>query len=242
MSHENILFGAAVIFGSIYIFATVAYMMFRSYMRLKERQLESDHTRLDDFRAHLEFQLMDLNRKFASSEQRWQEINHLVVAGQNVTQATPFASSKVRPSEFLRSHGIAVDNLDVNQQLIFVLTSFHDELRDEFETVVQVGQELGFTVFRGDEKATKGDIFPQLLHLIASAKIVIANISGRNPNVFYELGIAHALDKPVILLAHSETNIPFDIRSKRIIFYKSNDDLRSQLSKTLARTLLATTS
>ena len=230
---------AAAIFASVYVLATLAYLMFRRYMRLKEDELRVEHARLDDFRAHLERQLMELNAKFASSEGRWRELNHLVIGGQTDKQITPSATPKVQPSEFLSSHGIDASRLDVRSDLIFVLTPFHDDLRDEFETVAQVGQEIGFTVNRGDEKATQGDIFPQLLRMIVSARVVIANISGRNPNVFYELGIAHALDKPVILLAHSKTEVPFDIRSKRIVFYQSNEELRERLSIMLTRTLLA---
>lgn len=237
MTQDTIII-AAIIFGGVYILATFAYLMFRQYMRLKEKELQIEHSRLDDFRSHLERQLMELNTKFSSSEGRWQELNHLVLAGQGEKNITPESSSKVQPTEFLLSHGIEASKLEIQSDLIFVLTSFHDDLRDEFQIVTQVGQELGFKVCRGDEKVSQGDIFPQLLQLLATAKVIVANISGRNPNVFYELGIAHALDKPVILLAHNQTDVPFDIRSKRIVFYQTNDELRDRLSTMLARTLL----
>jgi hypothetical protein len=207
-------------------------------MLLKDRELQQQHAKLDDFRAHLERQLMELNVKFASSENRWSELNHLVVAGQNELSFEDGSDSEVQPSLFLSSHGIDPRNLTIDNKLLFVLTPFHDDLKDEFEVAVNVGAEFGFKVRRGDEKASHGDIFPQLLKMIVSAKVVIANISGRNPNVFYELGIAHAIGKPVILLAHSESDVPFDVRSKPIVFYRSNDELREKLSKMLVRTLI----
>jgi len=230
---------AGSIFAGIYVIATVGYLMFRQYMRLKEAELKLEHARLDDFRAHLERQLMELNAKFSSSEMRWKELNHLVLSGQGTEHESIPLRHEVAPSKFLESHGINASSIKIKSNLIFVLTPFHDDLRDEFETTAAVGLEVGFNVVRGDEKASQGDIFPQLLGLIVSARVVIANISGRNPNVFYELGIAHALGKPVILLAHSETDVPFDIRSKQIVFYKTNEELRERLSKMLARTLLA---
>lgn len=238
MTQDTIIIAAAIFCG-VYLLATIAYLMFRQYMRLREKELQFEHARLDDFRAHLERQLMELNVKFASSEGRWRELNHLVVAGQTERRGSLDSGTTVAPSEFLRSHGINANQLEVRSDLIFVLTPFHDDFRDDFQTVAQVGQELGFTVNRGDERASQGDIFSQLLRLLVTAKVVVANISGRNPNVFYELGIAHAMDKPVILLAHSQTDVPFDVRSKRIVFYQSNEELRDRLFKMLTRTLVA---
>ncbi|MGQ0801405.1 MAG: hypothetical protein ACT4NL_15010 [Pseudomarimonas sp.] len=230
---------AAVIFISIYLFATIFYLIFRQYMRVREKERAVEYARLDDFRAHLERQLMELNLKFASSEGRFRELNHLVIAGQNEKRGELAINTKVPPSNFLRSHGINSADLKIRNNLLFVLTPFHDDLQDEFYVVTQVGQQLGFNVARGDEKVSKGDIFPQLLQMIVEAKVIVANISGRNPNVFYELGIAHALDKQVILLAESNSDVPFDIRSKRIVFYQSHDELRERLTLMVARTISA---
>jgi len=54
---------------------------------------------------------------------------------------------------------------------------------------------------------------------IERAAVVIAEITPRNPNVFYEVGYAHALGKPTILLARRGSELPFDIRSYRVVFY-----------------------
>jgi hypothetical protein len=236
---QNTLVIAGSIFVVIYMVGVFVYFMFKQYLRLREKELQAEHAKLDDFRSHLERQLMELNMKFASSDMRWRELNHLVVAGQNERPAIAEDGQKVKSSEFLRSHGIDASKLAVRKDLIFVLTPFQDDLLDEYRTIVEVGQTLGFTVNRGDEKATQGDIFPQLLRLMIEARLIIANISGRNPNVFYELGIAHAMEKTVILVANNKHDIPFDIQAKRIVFYRSNSDLRDALAVTLGRTLAA---
>jgi len=207
-------------------------------MHFREIEFQLQGAKLDDFRAHLERQLIELNSKFGSSGDRWKELNHLVIAGQEDEGVTSSSTVRVQPSRFLRAHGIAAKDLQPAPDLIFVLTPFHEDFSDEFQAVVQVGGELGFKVNRGDERTSEGDIFPQLLRLMVKARLVIANISGRNPNVFYELGIAHAIDKPVILLAQSQTDIPFDVRSKRIVFYQSTSELKERLSRMVARTLL----
>ncbi|MGA7218423.1 MAG: hypothetical protein WBX38_08920 [Candidatus Sulfotelmatobacter sp.] len=78
---------------------------------------------------------------------------------------------------------------------------------------------LGLTVERIDEVAGPGIIFEDIKRHISEAKIVIAEITAPNQNVFYELGYAHALNKPTILLAQRGKELPFDIRSYRVIFY-----------------------
>jgi hypothetical protein len=68
---------------------------------------------------------------------------------------------------------------------------------------------------------------------LVRARVVVANVSGRNPNVFYELGIANALDKSTILVSEGIEDVPFDIRSRRIILYEKSDDLQEMLSGAL---------
>jgi hypothetical protein len=53
-------------------------------------------------------------------------------------------------------------------------------------------------------------------------RFAIADCTGRNPNVMYELGIAHTLGKPVFMLSQSTDDLPFDIQSRRVIIYKDN--------------------
>ncbi|MDO9328846.1 MAG: hypothetical protein Q7U27_08960 [Pseudomonas sp.] len=223
------------VFLAIYLIASIAYFISQMYMKSQQKKLDRERAMLDVYRAHHERQLMEMNLRFSEAENRWRELNHLVIAGQSDSKFIEDDSPTIQVSSFLKSHGIDPRTIQQKQDLIFVLTPFHDDLLDEFLVAKKVGQSVGFNVLRGDERATSGDIFPQILRHIIEARIIIANISGRNPNVFYELGIAHALDKPVILLANSKSEIPFDISSKRIIFYSSNADLEISLSNMLTR-------
>jgi|SRR5208283_5114105 len=67
-----------------------------------------------------------------------------------------------------------------------------------------------FDVARGDESPESGMITDQIITAILESDLVIADLSFLNANVFYELGIAHAVEKPVIHIAHRDTAIPFD--------------------------------
>ena len=58
---------------------------------------------------------------------------------------------------------------------------------------------------------------------INSAKVLVAELTTRNPNVFYELGLAHALNKPVVLISRNEGDVPFDLQHIRVIYYDVED-------------------
>ncbi|MCX6624038.1 MAG: hypothetical protein NTY38_23845 [Acidobacteria bacterium] len=68
-----------------------------------------------------------------------------------------------------------------------------------------------------------GKIIDQIWAGINSARVLVAELTGRNPNVLYELGIAHALRKPVVLVSSNEADVPFDVRHVRVIYYDMRD-------------------
>lgn len=63
--------------------------------------------------------------------------------------------------------------------------------------------------------------------------MVVCDCTGRNPNVFYEVGIAHTLGREVILITQSHDDIPFDLRHLRYIAYLNNGEGLASLSKSL---------
>lgn len=77
--------------------------------------------------------------------------------------------------------------------------------------------ELGFTIVRSDTINTAGMITSQIIEHLVKAKLVVADLSFHNPNVFYELSLRHSLGKPIIHLIRSCDSIPFDIHSFRTI-------------------------
>ena len=67
-----------------------------------------------------------------------------------------------------------------------------------------------------------GSITKQIITEIYSAKLVVANLTNRNPNVMYELALRHSLGKPVIMIAEKGTPLPSDIVMERTIFYQND--------------------
>jgi hypothetical protein len=82
----------------------------------------------------------------------------------------------------------------------------------------------GLSVVRGDDQPLTVPLLQKIADFISQADVVVADCSGRNPNVFYELGLAHALEKPVVLITSDPIEqAPTDIRSFEFISYATLD-------------------
>lgn len=97
--------------------------------------------------------------------------------------------------------------------------------------------EFGYTLERADQMDQPGSITNQVIQKTVNSDLVIADLTGHNPNVFYELAVRHATGKPYIQLIESNESIPFDISDLRTIHYglevaaadQAKEDIRSQL-------------
>lgn len=120
---------------------------------------------------------------------------------------------------------------------IFMLMPFEKNLTDIYEQYIKAPLiSKGYNVKRADDFYRSTDIIADILECINDADIIIADLTGRNPNVFYELGIAHRKKiRNVILICQKEDDIPFDLRGKRMILYentlKGYEELREELPK-----------
>ena len=83
--------------------------------------------------------------------------------------------------------------------------------------VVPAVKDAGLEPYRADLDLSPGAITPKMLLELLSARVVIADLTGRNPNVFYELGITHSFARPLISIADSSDSLPFDAKDERVI-------------------------
>lgn len=93
-------------------------------------------------------------------------------------------------------------------------------------------------VIRADEIAQSGKITSQILTLLQDATVCVADLTGSNPNVLFELGYRQALRKPYIMMATSTTVLPFDLKDSRCIFYNTADPKSMAQARDLFRKFL----
>ena len=107
----------------------------------------------------------------------------------------------------------------------FVIMPFRAELNYFFLYLRKhIEEEYNIKCLRGDNDVLTIPLLDKIKKYIEAADVVIADCSGRNPNVFYELGIAHTLDKKVILISGDEVSeAPADIRHYEFISYRLQD-------------------
>ncbi len=111
------------------------------------------------------------------------------------------------------------------RKICFVISPIGDEGSDTRERSDQVlkhiitapVKQLGYTVIRADKISEPGIITTQIIEHIVDAELVIADLTDKNPNVFYELAIRHAIRKPLVQMIKKGEVIPFDVAATRII-------------------------
>jgi hypothetical protein len=84
---------------------------------------------------------------------------------------------------------------------------------------------------KADDIWDSSEIIQDIFSLIYRSKVVVCDFTGRNPNVFYETGIAHTLGRSVIPIAQHESDVPFDLRHHRFILYLNNEEGLTKLTE-----------
>lgn len=112
----------------------------------------------------------------------------------------------------------------------FVMQPFAAPLGGYYDLIFRPAiEQAGLTAVRADaEIFGTGKIIDQIWRGIQDAEILVAELTTKNPNVFYELGLAHAIEKPVILISSNEDDVPFDLRHIRVILYDRSDPFWGQ--------------
>lgn len=118
---------------------------------------------------------------------------------------------------------------------IFVLMPFSPSFNDIYKFGIKgAAQDAGAYAERIDEQIFIEGMLDRIFNQISKADVVVADMTGRNPNVFYEVGYAHALNKIVILLTQDVNDIPFDLKHRQHVVYGGSiDKLKSELAEKL---------
>ena len=112
---------------------------------------------------------------------------------------------------------------------------FEDNFSDIDQILVEAAEECGLRHVRSDRRLQPGSVMAQVVRDIRSAAVVVADVTGNNPNVFYELGIAHQLKGPerVVIITQAVDQCPYDINESQQLTYKHTEKGRGELRLTL---------
>lgn len=118
---------------------------------------------------------------------------------------------------------------------IFMLMPFEEKLTNIYEHIIKRPlEELGHRISRADDIFRSTPIMEDVVNSIKRADIIIADLTGRNPNVFYELGRAHEQEKYVIQISQDD-KIPFDTSHIRTIMYNDTSEGHEELIKNIKK-------
>ena len=122
----------------------------------------------------------------------------------------------------------------------FCLMPFNENFDAIYNQVLRKAiNDSGLDPLRADEIFGNESIINDIIENIKSSKMILADLTGRNPNVFYEVGLAHAWNKEVILMSQNTEDIPFDLRHLRYIKYQDSVAGSEILKEHITKTILA---
>lgn len=204
----------------------------KSYQKSKDRAEQAMREALMSIqREDFEKRMYLEKQQYLNNMNRFQDLNNLYMSSQEGLHIT----SKVRNDSFFQDMGINISSIQVKKRTAMCIMPFHSMFRRTYEFIRDACKVSNVLCVRSDEEFLPTTILQHIITLIAQSEIIIAVIDGQNANVTYELGIAHALGKPVILLADVQNvkKIPTDILPQNILLYKSYSELYEKLSRTI---------
>jgi hypothetical protein len=144
----------------------------------------------------------------------------------------------IYPQEFIESflsHG--------TRNNAFVLMPFAGSFDDVYASIREACEAptVLLSCSRADDFYGAGHIMEDILTGILSSEYIIADLTGKNPNVFYELGIAHSCKaaSKVVIISENMDDVPFDLRHMRCIIYRNDPAGLRKLTRDLERSLLS---
>ena len=184
-------------------------------------------------RERLENKIFNYYEIMSSDPESFRDSTQLLLQFQG--NAIKLDSLKSRNDSFYNNLGLNPDQIVVEPNSVSLLMPFNSRYYSRYEVIKDTCSKNGFDCKRSDQSHATGILLRQIVEMILKSQLVIALLDGKNPNVFYEIGLAHSIGKPVILIANMQdkNEMPFDISSDRLLLYSSMNDLKSKLGQTL---------
>ncbi|MDT7582056.1 MAG: hypothetical protein QOK35_3320, partial [Pseudonocardiales bacterium] len=153
--------------------------------------------------------------------------------GGGASATDELSASSLRPEAVERLRTAGLDSAD--RPHAFVAMPFDEAFEDVFHYgIARPVEKAGLLCERMDRSVFTGEIVDMMKRRIRAARVVVADLSGGNPNVYLEIGFAWAAGVPTVLLCNAETDPHFDVRGHRYLTYRSIREAERQLARELA--------
>ena len=168
---------------------------------------------------------------------RWEKIQ--TALGISLAQLAEFEPNEKMAIEPL----FGLPTTPVAKSDVFVLMPFSEGLKPVYQDhIIKATQLLNLKTTRADDFFTTHSIMSDIWNAICDARLIIADCTNRNPNVFYEIGLAHTVGKRVVLITQNKDDVPFDLRHLRFIEYEYTPrgmiDFEKRLTETIKQELM----
>lgn len=192
-----------------------------------EFSLDPDVPEMQNSFLHVQKHLIDMDRNRYDFD--WHR-NHWAVKDVDLYR---FLFRNMNPRRQRPSVFHIPEHEGIEQQLVSVMMPFDARFAPVYAAIQQASTNCGLLTRRADEIWEAPGIIQDVVNLIDRARIVVCDLTDRNPNVFYEAGIAHTLGREVIIITQSEHDVPFDLRHLRHVQYLNNNEGRVALTEAL---------
>jgi guanylate kinase len=175
------------------------------------------------------------NRFGSEPADMWRQVRSLIVKFSIDSAKAELEKGVQKAVELVRTQfpesARAANTAAVRDYVFILMAMGHDDpmLTDIHETIKNACGELNIDAERVDDIQFLGAITEKVKGSIQRAEFLIADLTHNRPNVYYEIGYAEALGKPVILTARDDTKPHFDLYGMKILYYSNMTNLRSQL-------------
>ena len=185
-------------------------------------------------REMLENRVYDVSKPFVSDAVFFEDASRILIDPSNPEMK---GASHVPDFSFFDNMDIDISGIKVEEKTVAVLMPFNSRFSRVYSTIRDACQKEGYLCYRSDEELVKDNTLLRryIVTMILRSSVLVAVLDGRNANVYYEIGIAHAMGKLVLLVANvnSMENIPVDFKANRLILYNNLNELRDSIQKTL---------
>lgn len=221
----------------VVFFILISFLIFYYIKKLEAKIVDYNNDNLIKYqRSRLENRVYAATEKLVLDNQHFADMNHLILDASAYKDLT--SKRSVPNNSYFEELGIKDEDFFIKEKQALCLMPFSKRYRPIYDVIAHSCEYCGYNCRRSDDELieTNSNLRRFIVSLIIQAQVVIAEIDGRNPNVMYEVGLAHAIGKLVIIVVKRDNSneIPENLKGNRLIVYRNEDDLFEQLTQTLS--------